>query len=192
MSTTTTPRLPGHRQAASDRLRRRGSQQLPNRHRDEDGGEGASRIRARRRGRRLAMDQPGRRLDNRSSVYIQLILLNNVRYDRCQAAQTGPVRPVRRRRQVDRAHASARAPGALGPGRAQRRGARRAAGLSIANASQHLQQMRRAGIVAARRDGKFVFYQLADDAVLDLVAALRRVAERNNGRGRASHPKLLR
>ena len=37
--------------------------------------------------------------------------------------------------------------------------------------------MRRGGLVAARRDGKFVFYRLADDAVLDLVAALRRVAE---------------
>ena len=49
--------------------------------------------------------------------------------------------------------------------------------LSMANASQHLQHMRRGGLVAARRDGKFVFYRLADDAVLDLVAALRRVAE---------------
>jgi len=52
-------------------------------------------------------------------------------------------------------------------------------GLSVANTSQHLQQMRRAGIVAARRDSKFVFYQLADEAVLNLLAALRRVAERN-------------
>jgi len=52
-------------------------------------------------------------------------------------------------------------------------------GLSIANASQHLQQMRRASIVANRRDGKFVYYRLADDAVLDLLAALRRIAERN-------------
>jgi len=52
-------------------------------------------------------------------------------------------------------------------------------GLSVANASQHLQQMRRAGIVAARRDGKFVFYKLADDTVLDLLTALRRIAERN-------------
>lgn len=52
-------------------------------------------------------------------------------------------------------------------------------GLSIANASQHLQQMRRAGLVANRREGKFVYYRLADDAVLDLLAALRRIAERN-------------
>jgi len=53
-------------------------------------------------------------------------------------------------------------------------------GLSIANTSQHLQQMRRAGIIAARRDGKFVFYRLADESVLDLLAALRRIAERNS------------
>jgi len=52
-------------------------------------------------------------------------------------------------------------------------------GLSIANASQHLQHLRRAGLVAARREGKFAYYQLADDAVLDLVAALHRIAERN-------------
>src|SRR5487761_1842276 len=52
-------------------------------------------------------------------------------------------------------------------------------GLSIANASQHLQHLRRAGLVAARRDGKFVHYRLADDAVLDLVAALHRIAKRN-------------
>jgi len=53
-------------------------------------------------------------------------------------------------------------------------------GISIANASQHLQRMRRAGLVAARRDGKFVFYRLAEDAVLDVLAALRRVAERQS------------
>ena len=52
-------------------------------------------------------------------------------------------------------------------------------GLSIANASQHLQQMRRAGLVANRRDGKFIYYRLADDAVLNLLAALRSIAERN-------------
>src|SRR3990170_5508290 len=52
--------------------------------------------------------------------------------------------------------------------------------VSIANASQHLQHMRRAGLVAARREGKFVFYRLADDAVLELLASLRRIAERNS------------
>ena len=52
--------------------------------------------------------------------------------------------------------------------------------VSIANASQHLQHMRRAGLVTPRRDGKFVFYRLADDTVLDLVAALRGIAERQS------------
>ena len=52
-------------------------------------------------------------------------------------------------------------------------------GLSIANASQHLQHMRRAGLVTGRREGKFVYYRLADDGVLDLLAALRRIAEQN-------------
>jgi rhodanese-related sulfurtransferase/DNA-binding transcriptional ArsR family regulator len=52
-------------------------------------------------------------------------------------------------------------------------------GLSIANASQHLQHMRRAGLVANRRDGKFVHYRLGDDAVLELLAVLRKIAERN-------------
>ena len=53
-------------------------------------------------------------------------------------------------------------------------------GVSIANVSQHLQHLRRSGLIASRREGKFVFYALADDTVLDLLAALRRVAERNN------------
>lgn len=52
-------------------------------------------------------------------------------------------------------------------------------GLSIANGSQHLQQLRRAGLVASRRDGKFVLYRLADDTVLSLLSELRQVAERN-------------
>jgi rhodanese-related sulfurtransferase/DNA-binding HxlR family transcriptional regulator len=52
-------------------------------------------------------------------------------------------------------------------------------GLSIANTSQHLQQLRRAGLVASRRDGKFVLYRLADDAVVGLLESLRQVAERN-------------
>src|ERR1700736_401960 len=51
--------------------------------------------------------------------------------------------------------------------------------VSVANASQHLQHMRRAGLLAARREGKFVFYRLVDNTVLDLLASLRRIAERN-------------
>jgi len=51
-------------------------------------------------------------------------------------------------------------------------------GLSVANASQHLRQLREAGLVTAQRDGKFVRYALADDVVLDLIASVHRVAER--------------
>lgn len=54
-------------------------------------------------------------------------------------------------------------------------------GLSIANASQHLQHLRRTGLVTARRQAKFVLYRLADDAVLTMVAAMHKVAERNLG-----------
>ena len=52
-------------------------------------------------------------------------------------------------------------------------------GLPVANASQHLQQLRRAGLVDTRRDGKHVFYRLADDAVVTLISALQQIAERN-------------
>jgi len=54
-------------------------------------------------------------------------------------------------------------------------------GLSIANASQHLQHLRRAGLVTARRRAKFVLYSLTDDAVLTLLSAMHKVAERNVG-----------
>jgi rhodanese-related sulfurtransferase/DNA-binding HxlR family transcriptional regulator len=53
------------------------------------------------------------------------------------------------------------------------------AGLSLANASQHLRLMRRAGLLVSRRDGKRILYGLSGSSVLDLVAALRRVAEQN-------------
>lgn len=53
------------------------------------------------------------------------------------------------------------------------------AGLSIANASQHLRLMHRAGLLASRRNGKQILYRMSDPAVLDLVAALHRVGERN-------------
>ncbi|MDX8535136.1 metalloregulator ArsR/SmtB family transcription factor [Mesorhizobium sp. VK25A] len=51
-------------------------------------------------------------------------------------------------------------------------------GQPIANISQHLQALRRAGIVSAERDGKFVHYSLADESVLSAFAAIRGVAER--------------
>jgi ArsR family transcriptional regulator len=54
-------------------------------------------------------------------------------------------------------------------------------GLTVANASQHLQQLRRSGLAEARRDGKRVRYRLADAEVLALLSALRRITERNVG-----------
>jgi ArsR family transcriptional regulator len=53
-------------------------------------------------------------------------------------------------------------------------------GLRLANASQHLQQLRRAGLVSTQRDGKRVIYRLADEAERDIVSllgSLRHVAE---------------
>ena len=54
-------------------------------------------------------------------------------------------------------------------------------GLSVANASQHLLHLRRAGLVTTRRQAKFVLYRLADEAVLTMLAGMHKVAERNLG-----------
>jgi len=53
-------------------------------------------------------------------------------------------------------------------------------GLSVANASQHLQTLRRAGLATARRDGKQILYSLSDDGIVGLVDTLSVVAERQN------------
>lgn len=50
--------------------------------------------------------------------------------------------------------------------------------LSLANTSQHLQVLKRAGLVETRRDGLFIHYRLADPAVVELSHVLRVVAER--------------
>ncbi len=52
-------------------------------------------------------------------------------------------------------------------------------GLTVANTSQHLQQLRQAGMVTTRKDGLRVFYQLAGDEVIGLLDAVRDVAERH-------------
>ena len=49
--------------------------------------------------------------------------------------------------------------------------------LSVANASKHLQELRRAGLVRARKEGLRVFYELAGADVVVLIAALGHVAE---------------
>lgn len=55
----------------------------------------------------------------------------------------------------------------------------RMSGLSVANASQHLRNLLRAGLVKNRKDGQFVFYRIAGDGVVRLISALREVAENN-------------
>jgi rhodanese-related sulfurtransferase len=49
---------------------------------------------------------------------------------------------------------------------------------SVANTSQHLQVLAKAGLVRSRRDGTRVFYRLASDRVGELWAAVREVAAR--------------
>jgi DNA-binding transcriptional ArsR family regulator len=50
---------------------------------------------------------------------------------------------------------------------------------SMANTSQHLQVLARAGLVRSRREGTRVFYRLAGEGVGDLWAAVREVAVRH-------------
>src|SRR4029079_17580416 len=50
---------------------------------------------------------------------------------------------------------------------------------SVANTSQHLQVLARAGLVRSRREGTRVFYRLASERVADLWAAVRDVSVRH-------------
>jgi rhodanese-related sulfurtransferase/DNA-binding MarR family transcriptional regulator len=52
-------------------------------------------------------------------------------------------------------------------------------GLSIANASRHLQQLRQAQLVLTRREGLFVHYRLTGPEVVSLMLALRHAAEQH-------------
>lgn len=49
--------------------------------------------------------------------------------------------------------------------------------LNIANASQHLQQLKRAGLVESRRDGKLIYYRLSSGPVLNILSALKLQAD---------------
>ena len=55
----------------------------------------------------------------------------------------------------------------------------RVSGLSVANTSQHLQQLRQAGLVLSRKEGLKVYYRLSGDDIITLLDALRAVAERH-------------
>ncbi|GGX70717.1 ArsR/SmtB family transcription factor [Saccharospirillum salsuginis] len=52
-------------------------------------------------------------------------------------------------------------------------------GLTVGNASQHLQQLRRAGLVTAERSGKQMIYRLTDERIVTLMDLMRQVAETN-------------
>ncbi|HZC05194.1 MAG TPA: metalloregulator ArsR/SmtB family transcription factor [Ktedonobacterales bacterium] len=54
----------------------------------------------------------------------------------------------------------------------------REAALSLANTSRHLQVLRQARLVEARKAGRFVYYRLADAVVFDLWRTLRVTGER--------------
>lgn len=51
--------------------------------------------------------------------------------------------------------------------------------LSVANTSQHLQQLRQAGLVTSQKDGLKVYYSISGDDVIALLDSLRDVAERH-------------
>jgi len=51
--------------------------------------------------------------------------------------------------------------------------------LSVANTSQHLQQLRQSGLVVSRKEGLKVFYSLSGDDVITLLDSVREVAERH-------------
>lgn len=51
------------------------------------------------------------------------------------------------------------------------------AGLSVANTSQHLQQLRQAGLVSTQKLGLKVFYSISSNDVMVLINSLRIVAE---------------
>lgn len=53
------------------------------------------------------------------------------------------------------------------------------AGLSIANTSQHLQQLRQVGLVISRKEGLKVYYQISSGDVVTLLGSIRKVAERH-------------
>ena len=52
-------------------------------------------------------------------------------------------------------------------------------GLTIANTSQHLQQLRQAGLVTNRKEAQKVYYQLSGSDIPALFASMRGVAERH-------------
>lgn len=52
-------------------------------------------------------------------------------------------------------------------------------GLSSANTSQHLQGLRRSGLVTSRAEGQKSYYRLSDYSVIELLVLIRKIAENN-------------
>lgn len=52
-------------------------------------------------------------------------------------------------------------------------------GLSVANTSQHLQQLRQVDLVSCEKKGLKVFYRVSDNDVVELLKVLRQVSERH-------------
>ncbi|MGO4740351.1 ArsR/SmtB family transcription factor [Bosea sp. 2KB_26] len=57
--------------------------------------------------------------------------------------------------------------------------------MTIANASQHLQQLKRANYVQSRREGKNVLYRIASGPIIELLGVLTQLAEFNRTEIRA-------
>ncbi len=68
---------------------------------------------------------------------------------------------------------------ALAQGERGVEGLSKATSMSIANTSQHLKQLRQAGLVTSRKEGTSVIYRLTGDDVITLFNALQRTAERH-------------
>ena len=64
-------------------------------------------------------------------------------------------------------------------------------GLTVANTSQHLQQLRQAGLVNCRKEGLKVFYRLSGDDVITLLDALAWRRRTSRGRGGKAGEHLL-
>ena len=68
----------------------------------------------------------------------------------------------------------------------------RAVGAGVTTTSAHLQVLKRAGLVVARRDGVQMHYRLSGEDVAHLLALLRRVADRHRAEVGAARDDYLR
>lgn len=55
----------------------------------------------------------------------------------------------------------------------------KASDLSVANTSQHLQELRRSGLVKNRTEGQKSYYRLSDYSIVELLVLMRKLAENN-------------